>query len=101
LKIKQTVKENISNILSNGKVLLRLALDSLIESIRNDPAKYSSLIYYNMYEQKQFSSSQNYYNEYYKAMLVQDTEKLYNKLVNDLTNRIIYDAAVLSGSATS
>jgi chromosome segregation ATPase len=45
LKINQTVRENVSSILSNAKSLLRLALDSLIESVRNDPAKYSSLIY--------------------------------------------------------
>ena len=45
LKINQTVKDKVSSILSDGKVLLRLALYSLIESIRNEPFKYSSLIY--------------------------------------------------------
>jgi hypothetical protein len=47
LKIHQTVKDKVGSILSDGKVLLRLALYSLIESIRNDPVKYGSLIYYN------------------------------------------------------
>jgi hypothetical protein len=46
LKIKQTVKQEVSSILSNAKPLLRLALDSIIESIRNEPVKYSSLFYY-------------------------------------------------------
>jgi hypothetical protein len=49
LKINHTVKEKVGrSILSDGKTLLRLALSSLIESIRNEPVKYSSLIYYNM-----------------------------------------------------
>ena len=35
----------MGSILSDGKVLLRLALYSLTESIRNEPLTYSSLIY--------------------------------------------------------
>jgi hypothetical protein len=46
LKINQTVKDKVSSILSDGKGLLRLALYSLMESIRNEPVKYSSLICY-------------------------------------------------------
>ena len=46
LKINQIVKDKVSSILSDGKVLLRLALYSLMESIRNEPIKYSPLIYY-------------------------------------------------------
>jgi hypothetical protein len=101
LKINQTVKEKVGSILSDGKVLLRLALDSLIQSIRNEPVKYSCLIYYNMsltttdfpVSDKYSSSQDHYYIEYYTAMLLNEAEKLYNGLVEDLTNRIIYDAA--------
>jgi hypothetical protein len=94
LKIHQTVKDKVGSTLSDGKGLLRLALYSLIESIRNEPVKYSSLIYYNnmysttdssyMHEERkqQYVSSQDYFTEHYTAMLVQETEKLYNKLVN-------------------
>jgi hypothetical protein len=102
LKINQTVKDKVSSILSDGKLLLRLALYSLIESIRNEPVKYNSLIYYNkvssttdssyMYEgrqQPQYISSQDYFIEHYTAMLLNEAEKLYNNLVKDLTNRII------------
>jgi transposase len=107
LKINQTVRENVSSILSNAKSLLRLALDSLIESVRNDPAKYSPLVYYcnnnnmsmsssYMYggqQQHHYIPSQDYFIEHYTAMLVEEAEKLYNKLVKDLTNRIICDMA--------
>jgi hypothetical protein len=42
------------------------------------------------------SSLQNYYIEHYTAMLLNEAEKIYNKLVKDLTNRIILGAAVNS-----
>jgi transposase len=98
LKINQTIRENVSSILSNAKSLLRLALDSLIESVRNDPVKYSPLIYCNnnmsmsttttnssyMYgeqQQQQYLPSQDYFIEHYTAMLLHEAEKLYTKLV--------------------
>ena len=100
LKINQTIKDKVSSILSDGKVLLRLALYSLMESIRNEPVKYSSLICYHnnnislpgtthypasfMYglqQKQQYASSQNYFTEHYAAMLVEEADKLYNKLV--------------------
>ena len=78
-----------------------------MESIRNEPVKYSSLICYHnnnnislpgtthypasyMYEgqQQQYISSQDYFTEHYTAMLVQEAEKLYNKLVKEITKGI-------------
>jgi hypothetical protein len=119
LKIHQTVKDKVGNTLSDGKGLLRLALYSLIESIRNEPVKYSSLIYYHNnnnispsgtthypayymhggQQQRQYISSQDYFTEHYTAMLVQEAEKLYNKLVNEITNGITYDAAFSSSTS--
>jgi hypothetical protein len=112
LKIHQTVKDKVGSILSDGKVLLRLALYSLIESIRNDPVKYGSLIYYNnMYSttdssymyvgRQQYVSSQDYFIEHYSAMLLNEAEKLYNKLVKDLTNRVICEIAFSNNSQSS
>jgi hypothetical protein len=109
LKINQTVKDKVSSILSDGKGLLRLALYSLMESIRNEPVKYSSLICYNnntdlysssttadyssQYYGASYGQQHDYFMEAQIATLVHEAEKLYNKLVKDLTNRIIYDAA--------
>jgi hypothetical protein len=122
LKINQTVRENLSSILSNAKTFLRFALDSLIGSIRNDPVKYSPLIYYcnnnnnNMsmststtnssyryggQQQEQYLPSQDYFIEHYTAMLVEEAEKLYTKLVKDLTNRIICDMAFSNNNNSS
>jgi hypothetical protein len=109
----------VSSILSNAKSFLRLALDSLIESVRNDPVKYSPLIYYcnnnmsmsttsttnssYMYggQQQHYIPSQDYFIEHYTAMLVEEAEKLYTKLVKDLTNRIICDMAFSNNNSQS
>ena len=42
-----------------------------------------------------------YFMEYHTAMLVTEAEKLYNKLVKDLVNRAIDDAAFSRSSALS
>jgi archaellum component FlaC len=121
LKINQTVKDKVSNILSDGKMLLRLALYSVMESIRNEPVKYSSLIYYynnnnnislpgtthypasSMYggQQQQLISSQDYFTKHYAAMLVEEADKLYNKLVKEITKGITYDPAFSSSTSSS
>jgi hypothetical protein len=122
LKINQTVKDKVSSILSDGKVLLRLALYSLMESIRNEPVKYSSLICYHndnnnnislpgithypasdMYggQQQQYVSSQDYYVEHYSAMLLNEAEKLYSKLVKEITDGITYDSAFSSSTSST
>ena len=118
LKINQTIKDKVSSTLSDGKGLLRLALYSLIESIRNEPVKYGSLIcYYN--NNNNLSSSTittDYSSQYYGAsygqqhdyfmeaqidMLVQEAEKLYNKLVQEITNGIFYDPSFSSSISSS
>jgi hypothetical protein len=104
LKINQTVKDKVDSTLSDGKGLLRLALYSLMESIRNEPVKYSSLICYNgIYglQQQQYTSSQNYYVEHYTTMLIEEAERLYNKLVKEITNGITYDPAFSSSTSSS
>jgi hypothetical protein len=46
-KIKNTVEEKVHSILSDQRMVLKLALLSLTVSMKNDPDKYSSLIYCN------------------------------------------------------
>jgi hypothetical protein len=122
LKINQTIKDKVSSILSDGKGLLGLALYSLMESIRNESVKYSSLICYHnnsnnislpgithypasyMYEEQQRQqsiSSQDYFTENYNTMLIQEAEKLYNKLVKEITNGITYDSAFSSSTSST
>jgi hypothetical protein len=93
------------DILSNSKALLRYAVLSVTESIRNNPYKYrtffsnmpSALDYNNhqyppygygfyMYRQEQRRSRDEYI-----AMLLEDADKLYNKLLKDLVEEGIDD----------
>ncbi|HKG89578.1 MAG TPA: hypothetical protein VKA95_14755, partial [Nitrososphaeraceae archaeon] len=109
LKIKKTVEQEVIRNLLDGKGLLNLAIYSLMESMRKDPDKYSSMIYYyssvssitnngsvfhnasyTVGHQLQFPSSESFF-ESYKAMLLDDAEKLYNDLVKEWVNRIITD----------
>jgi hypothetical protein len=48
IKIKQTIKREVESTLADHRQLLKLALVSLIESLRKDPGKFHAL-YYNMY----------------------------------------------------
>lgn len=105
LKIKYTVEEKVSSILMDGKGLLRLAFFSLMDSMRKDPDKYSSLIHYNnklssnnigrqysvssTYGEQQQYPSYYYFFEAYKAMLLEDAERLYQQLLQEQANSII------------
>ena len=102
VKIRKTAEEKVISILSDAKPLLRIALLSLTESMRKDPDKYSSLIYHN-----NTSSTADYSSQYYSTdsygqqqqypsqdcidMLLEEAEKLYNKLVKELVDESISD----------
>jgi hypothetical protein len=104
IKIIKTIEEKVISILSDAKPLLRIALLSLIESMRKDPDKYSRLLYHN-----NTPSNADYNNQYYDTtsytygrqpqnqsqdytdMLKEEAEKLYNKLVKELVDESISD----------
>jgi hypothetical protein len=104
LKIIKTVGEEVLGVISNVKVLLKYALLSMTESIRNDPKKFrsifnniSSMIDYSsngqdyMYGQQQQSPSPDYNTEANTAIIICEAEKLFYKLVKDSINKIIID----------
>jgi hypothetical protein len=108
LTIKKAVEEKVHGTLSNGKMLLKLAILSVVETIRNNPDKFSSLLYrnapsstteysgryygYYMYEQKY--ASYNHDGEASVAkILEEEAEKLYNKLAKEMVDEIINDYA--------
>jgi hypothetical protein len=87
-KLIKTIEEEVLRILSNKKALLKLAVLSIAESIRNNPDKYSSLISsrndnsYSSLTTGQYTGpddlhiSQNHHLE----MLLEEAEKLLNSL---------------------
>ena len=106
LKIKQTVKQEVECILTDRRQLLKLALLSLTDSMKNDPDKYSRLIYHNTPSTINFNSQyydaasygqqqqqQQYPSHAYTDMLLEEAEKLYNKLAKELGDEIMSDYA--------
>jgi hypothetical protein len=91
VKIRNTVEEKVVSILSDRKMLLKLAILSLTESMRKDPDRYSSLIYHNNISSNTDYNSQNYENASYGQqqytsqdyidVLIEEAEKLYTSLI--------------------
>ncbi|MGC2426343.1 MAG: hypothetical protein WA421_04860, partial [Nitrososphaeraceae archaeon] len=118
-KIITNVGEEVLGGLSNVKMFLRSALLSITESARNNPEIYN-LIFYNMSsvtdyssnkgqdntasskygQQQQQNSSPDYDTEANAAMIVNEAEKLYNKLVRDCLNKIITDYSFSTSSSS-
>lgn len=111
LKIRESVEEKVRNILSNSKGLLRYALLSLVESIKKDPEKYSSLIYNGIYSpstsgyashyypavgiygQPKQSPSQGYYSADCLDMIIEEAEKLHDRFAKEWAECSIDDYA--------
>jgi len=116
VKITRAVVEKARAILSDRKKLLEFASLSLIESIRENRTKYSSLIPHDMSSTTDFTSSHYnsvymymygqqqppqqpiqprvYFAEDYVAMLSQDADKLMEKLEKELQDEILSDYPV-------
>src|ERR1041385_8896693 len=104
IKIRNTVEEKVNSILSDKKMVLKLALLSFTESMRKDPDKYSHLIHNNNtsstpriqatdYDSASYGQQQQYLSQAYADMLLEQAEKLYNKLAKELGDEIISDYA--------
>jgi DNA repair exonuclease SbcCD ATPase subunit len=110
LKIERKIQSKVTNLLSDGKGVLKVAVDSLMKSMRNDPQKYINLIYYNQNSSasryteyiyvngQQPYSSFDYFREVYKSILLEDAEKLFNKLIRELTGQMINEYSAKYGS---
>jgi hypothetical protein len=116
-KIKQAAEEKVKSILSNGKVLLQFASLSVIESLRRNPelcnfvlngisnnsdtdtTSYGSNCLSLMLSGRQPHQQQQSFNDTYIALILEESERLYNKLTIQLTNRTIAAAAAMSASS--
>jgi hypothetical protein len=109
----KTIEEEVLRILSNRKALLKLAVLSIAESIRNNPDIYSSLI--SNPNDKSYSSlvtassdtgqyigpddlyiSQNYRIE----MLLEEAEKLYNSLAELFVREVVNECISKQSTGT-
>ncbi len=117
LKIGRIVEDKVHSTLLHSKVLLKYALLSLVESMKKDPDKYSSLIYndiysststtvygsqylaFDKYGQQQQHPSSVYYSEACIGMLIDEAESVFNKLMRECVDGSIADYAASTTSS--
>jgi len=116
LKIKEIVEEK----LLDNRELIRSAFLSLVQSIRNDPAKYASMLFFDKKDElSHLTYTINYFNGYYygqgpyssqkhtsadyREMLIEEAEKLYSKLIEESVEDVIevYPSRIESSSRSS
>ena len=101
LKIKQAAEENVKSVLTNSKLILKLATLSVIESLRINPELYYFVLYNSSVVTTSTTYGSNYllltsgrqhqqqsFNDSYTALILEEAEKLYNELITELTDRI-------------
>jgi hypothetical protein len=110
-KIKQTAEEKVKDVLTNGKLILKFATFSVIESLRTNPELYNFIIYDNSnntaisygpnYPSLVSEQRQQSFNDRYTALILEEAEKIYNDLLTELTNRAIAAATAITESSLS
>jgi transposase len=129
-KIEKAAEEKIKEVLTNGKFLLQFAVASVMESLRSNPELCDFMMYYNSNNTATISYRSNYpsfmsggqqqqqqqsFNDNYTALILEESEKLYNilmiklileeseKLYNilmiKLINRVITESATIKESS--
>ena len=109
LKIKQVAEEQVIYVLTNSKIFCNFAIGS-IESLRRNPELCNFLIYDNsnnatisyrsdclslMLSGQQLQSFSYLNDNIYAAVILEESEKLYNGLTTELTNWSIAAAATI------
>jgi hypothetical protein len=109
--IKQAAEENVKSVLTNGNTLLKFATFSVIESLRSNPELYNFISYSTSVETISTLCGSNYLSlisrrqhqqqsfiDSYTALILEESEKLYNKLTTKLTNRVMAAAVAIRPS---
>jgi transposase len=109
-RVKHVAYEEVKTVLTNGKLLLHCALASVIESLRRNPELCNFVIHDNNiaisyrpnYPSFMLSDQQRQeqsFNARYAALILEEAEKLYNKLITEFTNRGVAAAASIRASS--
>jgi hypothetical protein len=109
-KVKQAANEEVKSVLTNSKLLLKLATFSVIESLRVNPELHNFVLYSTSVKTTSATYGSNYlslmtgrqqqqaFNDSYTALIIEEVEKLYNMLMTEFTNRVIATAAAMRAS---
>jgi hypothetical protein len=117
IKTIKSIENKIHDSVSEKKPFLKLATFSLIHSMRNNPDKYASLIYHNNHNQSKgdFNLSDTKwsrdvtlppppYDEYIiedcKTIILEESEKLYNILTDQLLCDVINENVAKQSTET-
>jgi predicted transcriptional regulator len=92
-KVRHIVEKEINNSLSERRDLLKLAVVSVLESIRQDPNKYNYLINTSQYSGGQYAALQSYIDAY-RTIILDESQKLFELMERDMTRRIINEATL-------
>jgi hypothetical protein len=101
-KIKHAAYEEVKSVLNDSKLLLKVATLSVIESLRSN---HELCNFISSVETTSTTNGSNYpslmssgqqqqsFNDTYTALILEEAEKLCNKLITEFTNRSIAAAA--------
>ena len=110
LKIKRAAEEKVKSVLTDSRLTLKFATLSVIQSLRMNPELYNFVIH-DISNNDTISYGSNYlsllsgeqqqqaFNDRYTAFILEQSEKLYNGLKTELTNRAIAAAASIMTSS--
>ena len=85
-------EQKVSQFLTDSKVLLQFALAPVIEAVRRNPNKYNNLLVRNSSSSSSAIPIQqlpSWRIEGYKDMILDESKKLYEKLLKHFTNSIM------------
>ena len=94
-KVRQIAEKEVNNSLSKRRDLLKLAVASVLESLRQDPDKYNLLINSNQYYSGQYAASHPFIDGY-RNLILDEAQKLFELMARDLTNGTINEAEALT-----
>jgi transposase len=106
VNIRNVVEHKVYSTLSNVTLLLKLAVSSVVHSIRNSPEQYISLIQDNFSSARYNTSSHPFYTEdyltqHFETILMNDATKMYSNLAKNLTDEILSTYDIGSSSQSS
>ena len=113
IEVVKSIENKVNDFLSDKRKFLNTAIISLIESMRNNPEKYSALVYHDNDNQSSSSSARsrqavvlppppydNYMIEYYKDIMLEEAEKLYNDIVDQVLCEVVNENVAKQSSET-
>jgi hypothetical protein len=89
-KAREIAENEVNNSLSKRRDVMKLAVASVLESIRQDPDKYNYLINSNQHYLGPYAASHPHIDAY-RIMILDESQKLFELIARNLTSEIVND----------